>query len=59
MLELFGISTPFLQYEGEDYADDGDIQSALRFLGLLGRGKPALLFSYRIAPACANGRCND
>ena len=22
-------------------------------------GRPAMLFSYRIAPVCANGRCND
>lgn len=43
MLELFGVSTPYAQYEGEGYADDGDVQSALRFLSLLGRGKPALL----------------
>lgn len=43
MLELFGIQTPYMQYEGDGWADNGDISQALDFLGYLGRGRPALL----------------
>ena len=43
MLELFGISVPYVQYEGENYASDEDISAALSFLGMIGRGRPGLL----------------
>lgn len=43
VLELFGIQTPYMQYEPDGYASEEDISGALSFLGLLGRGKPSLL----------------
>jgi hypothetical protein len=43
MLEFFGIATPYLVYGSEGFANDQDIAGAKQFLGLIGRGKPALL----------------
>lgn len=47
-LELLGIQTPYMQYEGgnigeDPYAPDDDFTAAQSFLGMLGRGRPALL----------------
>lgn len=42
-LEFFGVATPYLQYEGDGFADDGDMAEALAFLAAIGRGQPAVL----------------
>lgn len=43
MLELFGIATPYMQFDEAGYASEEDVQAALNFLCDLGRGRPALL----------------
>ena len=45
-LELLGIQTPYMQWEGDSpdgFAPDEDFAAAQSFLGMLGRGRPALL----------------
>lgn len=43
MLELFGIATPYMQFDEAGYASQEDVNAALNFLSDLGRGRPALL----------------
>ena len=45
-LELLGVQTPYMQWEGDSpdgFAPDEDFVAAQAFLGMLGRGRPALL----------------
>jgi len=43
MLEFFGISTPYMIWPEENYANPEDAAAALAFLAAVGRGKPAFL----------------
>ncbi len=42
-LELWGVQSPYMQYDEDRYADGQDVSAAQRFLSAIGLGKPAVL----------------
>lgn len=57
-LELWGVQSPYMQYDEDRYADGGDVSAAQQFLSAIGLGRPAVLNrkfgEVKVTPAAAN-----